>query len=136
MKDMVAALSALAQQTRLDVMMLLSRGPASGQTSGNLATLTQTPANSMSTHLKILLAAGLVTAERSGRQVFYRIDDGEAGELVKVLSYRLNVRIPGRPHDHGYGQWFAGVRLGEPVAIETGPDGGFKVGARTRVRGH
>lgn len=57
MTDIVAALSALAQQTRLEVIMRLSRGPASGQTSGDLATLTQTPASSMSTHLKILLRA-------------------------------------------------------------------------------
>lgn len=132
MTDIVATLSALAQQTRLEVIMRLSRGPASGQTSGDLATLTQTPANSMSTHLKILLRAGLVVAERSGRQVFYRIDAGGADDLMQALTCRLHLGTPGRARDNGSGQWFTALRIGEPVPIATGP--GYGLGTRPGSR--
>ncbi|MEO7465567.1 MAG: metalloregulator ArsR/SmtB family transcription factor, partial [Sphingobium limneticum] len=70
----IAMMSALAQPTRLEVFMALSRRGAEGFLVGDLATLANTPANTMSTHLSILARAGLVTASKSGRSVTYTVE--------------------------------------------------------------
>lgn len=68
----VAALSALAQPTRLRVFKELVRHEPEGLIAGEIARLIDTPQNTMSSHLAILSRAGLVTSERQGRQIVYR----------------------------------------------------------------
>lgn len=68
----ITVMSALAQPTRLAVFSLLARAGDEGLTAGDLAERTGTPANTMSSHLTILSQAGLATARRAGRNIFYR----------------------------------------------------------------
>ncbi len=68
------ALSALAQQTRLQTFRLLVRREPEGIPAGELARLIGVPQNTMSAHLSTLSQAGLVTAERQGRSILYRAD--------------------------------------------------------------
>ena len=72
--EAIAALSALAQATRLDAFRrLVSREPG-GVPAGELAQLLAIPQNTMSTHLGILARAGLVRGERHSRSVIYHAD--------------------------------------------------------------
>ncbi|MEO7467036.1 MAG: metalloregulator ArsR/SmtB family transcription factor [Sphingobium limneticum] len=81
----IAMMSALAQPTRLEVFMALSRRGAEGLQVGDLATLANTPANTMSTHLSILARAGLITASKSGRTVTYTVAPDAVTELAVFL---------------------------------------------------
>jgi len=65
----IAALSALAQPTRLDVFrMLTAREPA------GVARFLEAPQNTMSAHLAVLARAGLIVGERHSRSIIYRAD--------------------------------------------------------------
>jgi ArsR family transcriptional regulator len=70
----VSALSALAQPTRLEVFRLLVRNEPNGLPAGEIAKLLGVPHNTMSTHLTILSRTGLVSSERNGRSIVYRVD--------------------------------------------------------------
>jgi ArsR family transcriptional regulator len=70
----VAALSALAQPTRLEVFRLLVRHEPDGLPAGEIAKQLNVPHNTMSTHLMILSRAGLISSERLGRSIVYRVD--------------------------------------------------------------
>ncbi|HWD59813.1 MAG TPA: helix-turn-helix domain-containing protein [Stellaceae bacterium] len=82
----IAALSALAQDTRLDAYrMLVTQGPAglpAGAIAGRLGVL---PA-SLTFHLQQLLHAGLVTQRRLGRQIIYAAEYGAMNELLAYLT--------------------------------------------------
>ena len=70
--EVVRALAALAQPVRLQVFRaLVVRGDA-GLTPGTISEALDMPANSLSFHLKELAHAGLVTQERSSRNIIYR----------------------------------------------------------------
>ena len=68
----IAALSALAQPTRLECFRLLVRHEPQGLSAGELARALDVPANTLSAHLTILSHAGLVAGERDGRSIIYR----------------------------------------------------------------
>lgn len=68
----IAALSALAQPTRLDTFRLLVAREPAGVPAGELARLIGVPQNTMSAHLRILAGAGLVWGERQSRSIIYR----------------------------------------------------------------
>jgi DNA-binding transcriptional ArsR family regulator len=70
----ILALSALAQQTRLDTFRLLVQHEPEGLPAGEIARLLDVPQNTMSSHLAILARAKLVMAERCGRSIVYRAD--------------------------------------------------------------
>jgi DNA-binding transcriptional ArsR family regulator len=70
--EVILALSALAQQTRLDVFQRLVRHEPDGIAAGELARLAAVPQNTMSSHLAILQRAGLITATRHSRSIVYR----------------------------------------------------------------
>jgi len=70
--EVVRALAALAQPVRLQVFRaLVVRGDA-GLTPGTISEALDMPANTLSFHLKELAHAGLVTQERSSRNIIYR----------------------------------------------------------------
>lgn len=82
----VAALAALAQPMRLRVFRaLVGAGPA-GLTPGVLTATLGLPPSSLSFHLKELVAAGLVSAERAGRHIVYRPAIGSMNELLAYLT--------------------------------------------------
>ena len=70
----IAALSALAQGTRLDVFRLLVQHEPDGVAAGDIARQLDVPQNTMSAHLGILARAGLVRSERHSRSIVYRAD--------------------------------------------------------------
>ena len=72
--EVVAALAALAQPTRLDTFRLLVGREPEGVPAGELARLIEVPQNTMSAHLAILSRAGLIRGERQSRSIIYRAD--------------------------------------------------------------
>ncbi|WP_245418452.1 ArsR/SmtB family transcription factor [Cohaesibacter intestini] len=78
-------LSALGQETRLKAFRLLSVAGDEGIGAGGLAKHLGTPHNTLSTHLAILSRAGLITSERSGRNITYRIVPESLSNLLLFL---------------------------------------------------
>ena len=70
--QVIEALSALAQPTRMQAFRRLVSAEPDGICVGDLATDLGVPQNTLSTHLAILSRAGLIKAERRERSVFYR----------------------------------------------------------------
>jgi ArsR family transcriptional regulator, arsenate/arsenite/antimonite-responsive transcriptional repressor len=70
--EVIAALAALAQPTRLNTFRLLVKHEPDGMAAGELARLTKVPQNTMSAHLTILARAGLIAGERHSRSIIYR----------------------------------------------------------------
>lgn len=73
-QDAIAALSALAQGTRLETFRLLVKHEPAGLAAGELARLLEVPQNTMSAHLATLSRAGLVSSARQSRSIIYRAD--------------------------------------------------------------
>jgi DNA-binding transcriptional ArsR family regulator len=84
-KSALAALSALGQETRLEVFRLLVRAGAEGVPAGEIAQRLGTIQNTMSAHLKVLDHAGLVRAERNGRSIRYVADMTGFRDLLAFL---------------------------------------------------
>ncbi len=72
LENVVLALAALAQSTRLEVFRLLVKHEPEGLAAGELARSLAIPQNTMSSHLSVLSRARLVSAERFGRSIVYR----------------------------------------------------------------
>lgn len=70
-QDVVTALSALAQESRLAVFRLLVRRGPEGYTPGQIGERLGLPAPTLSFHLKSLSGAGLIDVRREGRFLFY-----------------------------------------------------------------
>jgi ArsR family transcriptional regulator len=85
-KAAVAALAALAQDARLRVFRALVGAGPDGMTPGALSALLDIPASTLSFHLKELVHAGLVNAERDGRNLHYRPAFDRMNELLGYLT--------------------------------------------------
>ncbi|MEQ1662185.1 MAG: metalloregulator ArsR/SmtB family transcription factor [Thiobacillus sp.] len=70
-KDVVFALTALAQASRLSVFRALVQAGPEGLPAGQIADLTRIPPSSLSFHLKTLSHAGLADFRQEGRFVIY-----------------------------------------------------------------
>lgn len=92
--DIIKALAALAQPNRLRVFRALVVTGKEGATPGTLADSLGVPAATLSFHLKELLYAGLVSQERSGRNLIYR---AEYEQMNGVLSYLTSNCCHGKP---------------------------------------
>jgi ArsR family transcriptional regulator len=82
----VAALAALAQESRLAVFRLLVRNAPEGLTPGVIGEQLELPAPTLSFHLKTLAQAGLVTALQEGRYVRYRAEIAGINALIDFLT--------------------------------------------------
>src|SRR6201982_2858350 len=69
--DAVAALSALAQDNRLDVFRLRVQACRQGMPAGAVASALDLPPNTLTFHFDRLRMAGLVTVRRDGRSMIY-----------------------------------------------------------------
>ena len=85
-KDVVKALGALAQPSRLQVFRFLVVTGKEGSTPGALSEALGVPAATLSFHLTELLHAGLVSQERQGRHLIYRADFGQMNGLLSYLT--------------------------------------------------
>jgi arsenate reductase len=87
--DEIAAidrLGSLAQPTRLAALRRLLAAHPGSLAAGELARACQSPHNTMSTHLGVLIRAGLVHVERAGRTMNYRADVKAFRGLVTFLT--------------------------------------------------
>jgi DNA-binding transcriptional ArsR family regulator len=84
--DVIQALFALAQESRLAIFRLLvKRGPG-GFTPGELAERIEIPAPTLSFHLKELQRAGLLTVRREGRYLHYGADFAAMQSVIGFLT--------------------------------------------------
>jgi ArsR family transcriptional regulator len=72
--EVIGALAALAQPTRLETFRLLVAREPEGVPAGELARLVEVPQNTMSAHLAVLARAKLIIGERHSRSIVYRAD--------------------------------------------------------------
>ena len=83
----IEALSALSQETRLDVFRLLVQAGSDGLSAGEISARLSVRQNTMSTNLAILQRAGLLKSERRGRHVHYFADfHGMRGLLAFLME--------------------------------------------------
>ncbi len=82
----IAALGALAQESRLDVFRLLVQTGTEGLQPSQIGERLGVPANTLSFHLKELKHAGLVTFRREGRALFYMAEYDAINALLAYLT--------------------------------------------------
>ena len=85
-QQVVKALGALAQPLRLQVFRALVVTGQPGLTPGTMAEALGIPQNTLSFHLKELANAGLVTQERSSRNIVYRAAYDRMNALLAYLT--------------------------------------------------
>jgi ArsR family transcriptional regulator len=81
----ISALAALAQPTRLAIFRLLIKHEPVGITAGVIADTIGAPHNTLSSHLAILVRAGLLCSARDGRTIVYRADVNGMRSLILFL---------------------------------------------------
>jgi len=82
--ELAAVLQALADPARLRVVEVLSRSP---RRAGDLAAAAGVPAPTMSKHLRVLLAAGIVADERGDRDARVRVFRLRRESVVAVRAW-------------------------------------------------
>jgi DNA-binding transcriptional ArsR family regulator len=85
-KAVLSALSALAQSNRLRAFRALVVAGHGGVTPGVLAKRLKCSPATLSFHLKELANAGLVSQQRSGRNLIYRADFAHMSDLLAYLT--------------------------------------------------
>ncbi|HWA30451.1 MAG TPA: helix-turn-helix transcriptional regulator [Rhizomicrobium sp.] len=85
-QDAVKRLSALAQESRLDVFRLLVKAGPEGMAAGAIAKKLKTAANTMSAQLLVLSNAQLIRARRDGRSIIYSVDFDAMSKLLVFLT--------------------------------------------------
>ena len=81
----LAALSALANETRLDLIRLLVPAGPQGLPAGRIAQALGLSASRLSFHLAAMEAAGLIRSRRASRHVIYAACPGALGGLMAYL---------------------------------------------------
>jgi DNA-binding transcriptional ArsR family regulator len=84
--EVVRALGALAQETRLKLFRLLVVAGKDGLTPSHMAETLEVAPTALSFHLKELSHAGLVTTERDGRNIIYRAEFAAMDALLAFLT--------------------------------------------------
>ncbi|GAB4371238.1 MAG: metalloregulator ArsR/SmtB family transcription factor [Kiloniellaceae bacterium] len=82
----IAALAALAQETRLDVFRLLVQAGSDGMPAGRIADTLALPSATLSFHLNQLKQAGLIGCRRDGRSLIYAAEYGTMNGLMAYLT--------------------------------------------------
>jgi ArsR family transcriptional regulator len=85
MRGAVSALSALAQESRLEVFRLLVQRGHTGLAAGEIGHRVGIPATTLSFHLSQLSHAGLVKSRREGRSIIYGADYASMLDLMEFL---------------------------------------------------
>lgn len=82
----VVALSALAQENRLDVFRLLVQTGPDGMAAGDVAERLEIPPATLSFHLAQLRQAGLLSMRRDGRSLIYSANYDGMNALMAFLT--------------------------------------------------
>jgi predicted transcriptional regulator len=85
-KSTIAALAALAQESRLAVFRLLVQIGPEGLAATRIAEELSIPASSLSFHLKELTNAGLVSQTKAGRSLIYSANFSTMNGLIAFLT--------------------------------------------------
>lgn len=91
--DALAALGALAQETRLDIFRLLVQAGPNGMAAGHIGEELGLPSATLAFHLKELKIAGLIGCTRNGRSLIY----AAAYPAMNALLLYLTENCCGRP---------------------------------------
>ena len=84
--DAIAALVALAHETRLDVFRLLVQTGPDGMPAGRIGERLGLPSATLSFHLNHLRHAGLVTFRRESRSLIYVAEYAAMNDLLGYLT--------------------------------------------------
>ena len=95
----ISALTALAQETRLDVFRLLVRAGPEGVSAGTIGSVLDLPSATLSFHLKELKSSGLILCDRQGRSRVYSPDFSAVNELIIFLTANCCQGAPGSGSD-------------------------------------
>lgn len=88
---MTEVFKALSEPVRVQLVLLLSRGACNVNA---LVTASQLPQSTVSRHLASLRAADLVSFERQGASIFYRLADTHLGALLtEAFSHAQHERL-------------------------------------------
>jgi DNA-binding transcriptional ArsR family regulator len=82
----VAALAALAQETRLDIFRLLVQAGPAGMPAGRIGDRLGLPSATLSFHLNQLKHAHLVTFRRESRSLIYTAEYAVMNDLLAYLT--------------------------------------------------
>jgi len=85
MKNEVKILKALADETRLRIVLFISTGEICAC---KVVPFTKKAQPTVSQHLKILLEAGVLSQRKEGKNVLYKVKDERVLKLIKVLGVR------------------------------------------------
>src|SRR5207249_6610029 len=77
-----AVFRALADETRRQILEFLRGGP---RTSGEIASQFQSTWPTVSRHLAVLRAAGLVVTERDGQSIYYELNTSICQDVIQHL---------------------------------------------------
>jgi len=92
--EALAALHALAQDTRLAALRLLIQAGPNGISAGEVAAQLDVQPSTLSTHLAILERAGLATSRRDARHIFYA---AQYEGLRRLIGFLMEDCCQGRP---------------------------------------
>ena len=95
--DVIAALGALAQETRLDVFRALVEYRPDGLSAGRIGELLDLNPTTLSFHLSQLKHAGLVEATRAGRSLIYSARTDAVDEVADFLRENCCSKGDGAP---------------------------------------
>lgn len=84
--EALAALAALAQETRLAAYRLLVQAGPDGLAAGRIADALAVSPATLSFHLKTLAQAGLIASRNDSRHVIYRADYARMNALMAHLT--------------------------------------------------
>jgi DNA-binding transcriptional ArsR family regulator len=112
-KAALAALAALAQESRLDIFRLLVRAGTDGTPAGRIGEELGLPSATLAFHLKELRTAGLATCTRHGRSLVYA---AAYPTMNALLGYLTENCCQGDPAACGLGISDASA----PVNVKTG----------------
>lgn len=119
--DVLAALAALSQETRLDIFRFLVEIGREGAPAGQIGARFDLPWATLSFHLSRMKQAGLLTCRRDGRSLIYAAD---LARMTKLTGFLTDNCCGGRPELCRPGNPRAGRKVarrsrGEPGAAAT-----------------
>jgi DNA-binding transcriptional ArsR family regulator len=121
--DAIAALAALAQETRLDIFRLLVQTGPDGMPAGQIGERLGLPSATLSFHLNHLKQSGLVKCRRESRSLIYT---AEYAAMTGLLAYLTENCCQGDSST-------CGVSLCNPAIVSKG-DARHEAPARSRLR--
>ncbi len=92
--DVIAALNALAHESRLDIFRYLIQKGIEGSAAGQIAAKLGLPSATLSFHLSALKQAGLIDARRQSRKIIYSANFSSMNSLMAYLLENCCRGIP------------------------------------------